>query len=335
MPALHIPADQDAVPHIPADQDAAPVVQNPLVEPPQPHIDLDAITDQVTRAVMEKFESIHSINTSITTRSSGTSFIDLDKGFNSQIMNVSNELGYDVQNSVKMKIINNEHVNLGRELHKLQVQDNRLQHPVVMFQTANQCSALSKIAYTPVNPWVLKKMLNSYPNQSDAELLFNGFLNGFKLNYDGPRQATDCQNLKSLVWPPSLSQMTDFIAYLSIKVSPQRQQGHALQSNNIRYVPHLNALEINFPHSKSDQFLHGFTIFIPSTYLPMCTVKAVRFFYFKETTTTSNCNHTSTFLEETLAATLKWVFEFNLYEDVENMEGHFKYTSIILFSRKK
>ncbi|KAJ8313512.1 hypothetical protein KUTeg_008073, partial [Tegillarca granosa] len=195
--ALHIPADQDAVPHIPADQDAAPVVQNPLEEPPQPHIDLDAITDQVTRAVMEKFESIHSINTSITTRSSGTSFIDLDKGFNSQIMNVSNELGYDVQNSVKMKIINNEHVNLGRELHKLQVQDNRLQHPVVMFQTANQCSALSKIAYTPVNPWVLKKMLNSYPNQSDAELLFNGFLNGFKLNYDGPRQATDCQNLKS------------------------------------------------------------------------------------------------------------------------------------------
>ncbi|KAJ8317263.1 hypothetical protein KUTeg_005167 [Tegillarca granosa] len=69
-----------------------------------------------------------------------------------------------------------------------------------------------------------------------------------------------------------------FLRVGELVVSPQRQQGHALQSNNIRYVPHLNALEINVPHSKSDQFGHGFTIFIPSTYLPMCAVKAVRSF---------------------------------------------------------
>ena len=54
------------------------------------------------------------------------------------------------------------------------------------------------LAVTPVKASVLKQYLYSYPNQDDAKLLYEGFSNGFKLEYEGPRVATECSNLQSI-----------------------------------------------------------------------------------------------------------------------------------------
>ncbi|KAJ8318056.1 LOW QUALITY PROTEIN: hypothetical protein KUTeg_003147 [Tegillarca granosa] len=59
-------------------------------------------------------------------------------------------------------------------------------------------SDLVKRAETPIRPDVLENLIRFYPNQSDANLLVDGFTNGFKLNYHGPHVATDCQNLRSV-----------------------------------------------------------------------------------------------------------------------------------------
>lgn len=45
---------------------------------------------------------------------------------------------------------------------------------------------------------ILDLLLNFYPNKHDAEYLRNGFKNGFSLGYSGPREAMECNNLKSV-----------------------------------------------------------------------------------------------------------------------------------------
>jgi hypothetical protein len=44
---------------------------------------------------------------------------------------------------------------------------------------------------------MLSEFLKLYPNRKDAQILLHGFLNGFKVNYDGPRVSNDCNNLIS------------------------------------------------------------------------------------------------------------------------------------------
>jgi hypothetical protein len=44
----------------------------------------------------------------------------------------------------------------------------------------------------------LEKFLKLYPNKTAAYELFDGFSNGFKIKYNGPRSALETKNLKSV-----------------------------------------------------------------------------------------------------------------------------------------
>lgn len=59
------------------------------------------------------------------------------------------------------------------------------------------------LAKSPINLKVLQDFLAEYPNKTDAELLRNGFMFGFKLMYEGPRVESSCQNLKSVIQNPN------------------------------------------------------------------------------------------------------------------------------------
>ena len=50
---------------------------------------------------------------------------------------------------------------------------------------------------TPINVVNLEKYLANYPKRIDAELLLNGFSEGFKLQYAGPRFSSSTHNLLS------------------------------------------------------------------------------------------------------------------------------------------
>ena len=67
-----------------------------------------------------------------------------------------------------------------------------------MTKTTSKHLDVLNIAHTPVKASVLQTYLQCYPNQADAKLLYEGFSTGFKLQYDGPREFTECDNLKSL-----------------------------------------------------------------------------------------------------------------------------------------
>ena len=67
-----------------------------------------------------------------------------------------------------------------------------------MTKTTSKHLDVLNIAHTPVKASVLQTYLQCYPNQTDAKLLYEGFSTGFKLQYDGPREFTECDNLKSL-----------------------------------------------------------------------------------------------------------------------------------------
>ncbi|KAJ8310239.1 hypothetical protein KUTeg_012104 [Tegillarca granosa] len=62
----------------------------------------------------------------------------------------------------------------------------------------SQFQDLVKGAKTPITPHALEILKRFDRNKSDANLLVDGFTNGFKLNYHGPRVAKDCQNLRSV-----------------------------------------------------------------------------------------------------------------------------------------
>lgn len=61
------------------------------------------------------------------------------------------------------------------------------------------------LAFTPINISELNKLTELYPNQDDAHMLYNGFLEGFRLNYCGPRSRTDSKNLKSVIQNPEIA----------------------------------------------------------------------------------------------------------------------------------
>ncbi|KAH3785215.1 hypothetical protein DPMN_163300 [Dreissena polymorpha] len=56
---------------------------------------------------------------------------------------------------------------------------------------------LSSIAPTPVNFTSLSRAFAAYENRVDADIILDGFANGFKLHYSGPRLPRDSDNLKS------------------------------------------------------------------------------------------------------------------------------------------
>ena len=51
---------------------------------------------------------------------------------------------------------------------------------------------------TPVNVKRLHDLLKDFPDQKLRRYILEGFQNGFRIGYHGPRQARDCQNLKTV-----------------------------------------------------------------------------------------------------------------------------------------
>ena len=66
---------------------------------------------------------------------------------------------------------------------------------------------------TPVKPQVLSEFLKRFPDQEERFWLVRGFEEGFKIGYEGPRTARDCQNLLSarnrehLLWSKVLKEI--------------------------------------------------------------------------------------------------------------------------------
>ena len=63
-------------------------------------------------------------------------------------------------------------------------------------QTAS-LDQLMQLGRTPVKVERLSKVLKLYPNRKDALILLHGFSNDFRVNYDDPRVANDCNILIS------------------------------------------------------------------------------------------------------------------------------------------
>ncbi|KAJ8297896.1 hypothetical protein KUTeg_024427 [Tegillarca granosa] len=295
VPNQHVAEDPDLA-HDPIDQ--------PPEDQPIPNFNIDAIADQVTRAVLDKIQN-QPIQPIISTENRTlTQGNDVERYSNNdcQVTSINSELGYNIANNVKIKIINNEYIDLGilvskprdpddqsnnisvkngslvispksrtsvivdiqqwtdaflelveplvkagrvmtfnLDLRRKKTQNYRgllwtrncgfctciiilsitnlllpykitslvaLNHSDKSYQRQTQqvepimipgqLKDLYKRANTPVNCHVLQTLLSLYPKKLDADLLYYGFLNGFKLNYDGPRVSTDCQNLKSV-----------------------------------------------------------------------------------------------------------------------------------------
>lgn len=54
-----------------------------------------------------------------------------------------------------------------------------------------------RLSTTPLHVYALKRYIVHYPNRVVANILIQGFSQGFKLHYHGPRLSTQCNNLKS------------------------------------------------------------------------------------------------------------------------------------------
>lgn len=61
------------------------------------------------------------------------------------------------------------------------------------------------LAKTPVNIDALKQELEFYDSK-EAEIILNGFVHGFPLNYVGPRVPSESKNLKSALARPEITQ---------------------------------------------------------------------------------------------------------------------------------
>lgn len=57
---------------------------------------------------------------------------------------------------------------------------------------------------SPIDLNELHRLLWNYPDKYNADILYDGFLNGFKINYTGPRVALETKNLKSVLQNPDL-----------------------------------------------------------------------------------------------------------------------------------
>ena len=57
---------------------------------------------------------------------------------------------------------------------------------------------------SPINLNELRKLLLEYPDKLNADILYDGFCTGFKINYTGPRTPLESKNLKSVFQNPEL-----------------------------------------------------------------------------------------------------------------------------------
>jgi len=65
-------------------------------------------------------------------------------------------------------------------------------------------ASLWELGTTPISTSQLNILLSEYPKKDTAEFLHNGFVNGFRLQYTGPRGSYFAENLKSAKAQPKL-----------------------------------------------------------------------------------------------------------------------------------
>ena len=61
------------------------------------------------------------------------------------------------------------------------------------------------MGYSPINLPILSKLLSVYPEREAADILYNGFRYGFRINYAGPRVTYESRNLKSILNNPAIA----------------------------------------------------------------------------------------------------------------------------------
>jgi hypothetical protein len=61
------------------------------------------------------------------------------------------------------------------------------------------------MGYSPINLHILSKLLSVYPDREAADILYNGFRYGFRINYAGPRVSYESRNLKSVLNNPAIA----------------------------------------------------------------------------------------------------------------------------------
>ena len=71
------------------------------------------------------------------------------------------------------------------------------------FQAVIEAS-LASLAHTPIKLQALHDSLSSYPDTETAAFLYNGFKNGFKIPYEGPRHDRHSKNHGSAFTQPDL-----------------------------------------------------------------------------------------------------------------------------------
>ena len=61
------------------------------------------------------------------------------------------------------------------------------------------------MGYSPINLPILSKLLSVYPDREAADILYNGFRYGFRINYAGPTVPYESRNLKSVLNNPAIA----------------------------------------------------------------------------------------------------------------------------------
>jgi len=106
---------------------------------------------------------------------------------------------------------------------------------------------------------VLDKYLSDYPNLEDSKLLYNGFKNGFYINYCGPRCAFDSNNLKSVLTSPEAARQ---------KVESEIVAGRIAGPFNSRPISNLRCSPIGLIPKKTG----GIRLITHLSYPPMQSV---------------------------------------------------------------
>ena len=88
--------------------------------------------------------------------------------------------------------------------------------------------------------------LKNYPNQVDANMLLDGFTNGFKLYYHGPRMPLDTKNLKSVLFNTDVA---------ISKVKNEILEGRIAGPFNVRPISNLRCSPIGLVPKKPGAFV--------------------------------------------------------------------------------
>jgi hypothetical protein len=101
---------------------------------------------------------------------------------------------------------------------------------------------IRSLGYSPINVNRLALNLKNYPIQADANMLLDGFTNGFKLYYHGPRMSLDTTNLKSVLFNTDVA---------ISKVKTEILEGRIAGPFNARHIYNLRCSPIGLVPKKN------------------------------------------------------------------------------------